>query len=107
MTLSEFQRQQKIWADHNFPGNDWTSPMLGLTEELGELAHALLKQKQKIRGTHAEHEAAAQDAVGDLMVYLADLCSKRGWDFQAIVEKTWAHVASRDWIKFPKNGVTE
>jgi hypothetical protein len=67
------------WVARNFPpgpddipGND---SILGVVEELGELAHAHLKAKQGIRGTQAEHDAAAKDAIGDITVYLLGVMS--------------------------------
>jgi NTP pyrophosphatase (non-canonical NTP hydrolase) len=77
---------------------------MGVVEEVGELSHALLKQEQGIRGAHDEHERLAQDAVGDTIVYLADLCTRRGWDLSAIVEATWAEVSRRDWKANPATG---
>ncbi len=78
---------------------------MGLVEEIGELHHHLLKQEQGIRGTWEEHEEAAQDAVGDTIMYALDLCEERGWDLQAIVEKTWAHISQWDWVTDPQRGV--
>lgn len=73
-------------------------------EELGELCHAHLKQEQGIRGTAAQHEAKAKDAIGDILIYLADYTAGRGWDLQAIVEDTWAEVSRRDWRANPADG---
>lgn len=64
-----------------------------------KLSHALLKQKQNIRGTAEEHEAAAKDAVGDIVVFLAELCNARGWDLELIASETWSQVRRRDWRK--------
>lgn len=64
------------WVARNFPGdNDGRQSILGCVEELGELAHAHLKEEQGIRGTPEEHQAAAQDAIGDLTVYLLGVMS--------------------------------
>lgn len=108
-TLSMLQSEHKAWSAYNFPANvnDYNVPFKGIVEELGELSHSLLKQEQKIRGTHAEHEANAQDALGDMMIYMLDLCNKRGWDLGEILAKTWNQVKTRDWQKFPKNGRNE
>jgi NTP pyrophosphatase (non-canonical NTP hydrolase) len=43
----------------------------GVIEEIGELFHAVLKDAQGIRGTHAEHIAAMKDAIGDALVYMS------------------------------------
>jgi hypothetical protein len=162
--------ERNDWVKHNFPNPHIPNPgesVLGCMEELGELVHALLKAAQNIRGTAAEHEADAKDAVGDLSVYLmgvmsycghaADesrsfatgstfnlgywvgrlaqtydnkdlpgafsleskyiapidnivhclrlLCQSNGWNYDQLVNDTWAAVKRRDWIKYPKDGL--
>lgn len=104
-TLSDLQAEQKAWSEYNFPNSKtYQHPYMGVVEEMGELSHSFLKQEQKIRGTWQEHEVNAMDAVGDMMVYLMDLCTKRGWDLGAITQETWDAVKQRDWQKFPGNG---
>jgi NTP pyrophosphatase (non-canonical NTP hydrolase) len=97
MNLRQLQAELAPWVAHNFGDRPWQQPLMGVAEEVGELNHALLKQWQGIRGMREEHEAAAKDAVADIVIYLADLCNARGWDFGAIVEETWARVSKRDW----------
>jgi NTP pyrophosphatase (non-canonical NTP hydrolase) len=63
------------WVAKNFPDSYKTDTLLGVVEELGELAHAHLKSKQGIRGTQSEHDEAAKDAIGDLVVYLLGVIS--------------------------------
>jgi NTP pyrophosphatase (non-canonical NTP hydrolase) len=72
-------------------------------EELGELAHAHLKQEQGIR-SNEDHDAAARDAIGDVVIYLMDYCSVRGWDFSDCVSEAWGDVSERDWIANPATG---
>lgn len=97
MNLRQLQTELAPWVARNFGAVPWQMPLMGVSEEVGELNHALLKQWQGVRGTAAEHEAAAKDAVGDIVVFLANLCIQRGWDFGAIVEETWAKVSRRDY----------
>lgn len=104
MTLRKLQQQQRAWVRHNFPSRHDYYSLLGVVEELGELSHAHLKMRQGIRGTKAEHEAAAKDAVGDLVIFLADYCTAMGFDLEACVTETWREVRKRDWIADPKNG---
>tara|TARA_Y100000310_G_scaffold36505_1_gene34346 strand:- start:75 stop:866 length:792 start_codon:yes stop_codon:yes gene_type:complete len=92
------QREQVEWVKHNFGERPSWQPLLGAVEELGELAHAHLKQEQGIR-LHEDHEANAKDAVADVTIYLLDYCSSRGWDFVDLVVSTWAAVRKRDWKK--------
>jgi NTP pyrophosphatase (non-canonical NTP hydrolase) len=79
---------------------------MGMSEELGELNHALLKQEQGIRGTPEEHEEAAKDALADLWIYSLDLCNRRGWDAAKILNMTWDQVVQRNWVKCPVTGLT-
>ena len=110
MTLQEIQQEHKVWATRNFGearDREYWHAFAGVVEEVGELSHAILKQEQSIRGTWDKHEALAQDAVGDIIIYLIDLCNLRGWDISAILHTTWNHVKRRDWNKDPVNGGSE
>lgn len=104
--LSRLQTAQGRWVAHNFPNENPHSPLLGLTEEVGELAHAHLKREQKIRGTEAEHQAAAADAIGDIVIYLASYCNRNGYDLETCVGEAWVEVRDRDWKKYPTDGRT-
>lgn len=98
MTLKEIQNEHKEWVDRNF-GEDrpaWHA-LLGLVEEVGELAHSYLKREQNIRGTKAEHTAKIKDAVGDIVIYLLDFCNKEGLDLTDVTKDVWDHVKNRDW----------
>lgn len=108
MTLANIQGEQKAWVAYNFPDSRplWVSA-LGVSEEAGELCHAVLKQSQDIRGSKEGHDDEILDAIGDITIYLMDLCNKLGWNFEAVVEQTWKQVKQRDWQKFPTNGRTE
>jgi NTP pyrophosphatase (non-canonical NTP hydrolase) len=104
LTFRRLQSEVRAWSVRNFGDRATHQPLLGAMEELGELSHAHLKQEQGIRGTAAEHEAAAKDAVGDLIIYLADYVAGRGWDLQEIMEDTWEIVGRRDWTANKLNG---
>ena len=106
--LGLLQLQVGAWAESNFPCADeprsWLRCTLGVCEEAGELAHAILKREQGIRGTPDEHDEAAQDAIGDICIYLMDLCYRKGWNFDVILKKTVEQVLKRDWVANPKEG---
>lgn len=104
MTFRQLQDEQRPWVEHNFPGREPYYPLLGAVEEIGELAHSHLKRVQGIRGTEADHDAAAMDAVADTIIFLADYCSAMGYDLQDVMEETWAKVRQRDWRRDPLNG---
>lgn len=98
--LAQMQIELKEWQEHNFPGREAWEPLVGLQEELGELAHAHLKQHQGIRDSPEKLEAQARDAVGDILIYLADYCNARGFNLPACMNQAWAEVKQRDWAKW-------
>lgn len=105
--LIRFQAEHEVWERHNFGEVPWWQPALGVSEEVGELHHALLKAEQGIRGSAEDHDAAAQDAVGDVVVYLTALCTARGWSLADILRDTWAEVQARDWKTNATDGSTD
>ncbi len=107
MDLRRLQHEHRQWLHHNFGEQQEHDALLGLIEEVGELAHAHLKAQQQIRGSLEEHRAAAKDAIGDIVIYLASYCTTNGYDLANCVARTWYVVKDRDWIKYPKNGVSE
>lgn len=159
-------KERNEWVEKNFPPK-LEPPLestMGIMEEAGELAHSHLKELQGIRGTAAEHQANARDAIGDISVYLLGVmnakdvrpqlaattvvgldsdrtllhigrlvglicecisedsvqflgwkvsalvramdhyCLQRGWDYDEIVNSTWAQVKQRDWVANPLDG---
>lgn len=128
LTLKQLQGAQRAWVKHNFPDRTAHGPLLGVTEELGELAechdepsahiqelmkvlgrlsHAHLKNEQGIRGSELKHYRDKIDAVADIIIFLADYCTVNEIDLQTAVEKTWAQVSKRDWQKDALTGVSQ
>ena len=109
MNLEIFQQEVYDWSVKNFGlDEDPDIRVFGMVEELGELCHALLKSKQSIRRIDDKRaRELVEDAIGDLMVYVADYCARTGLDLDLIVFKTWAEVKTRDWRKFPGDGRTK
>ena len=101
MYLGKIQDEVKEWTDRNFPYGEWWQSLLGVGEEVGELNHALLKQHQGIRALDEDLEDEARDAVGDIVIYLMDLCNRRGWDLEKIIALTWDLDKARDWKNNP------
>lgn len=105
MTLTELQAEVKQWVAANFPKPHYPyRPILGAVEELGELAHAFLKKDQGVR-VDENHDAAMTDAVGDIIIYLADFCNQTDRDLDDIVDQVWDKVSQRDWKKNPVSGI--
>ena len=103
--IEAWQDEHRMWLRHNFPDQDPYEPLLGLMEEVGELAHAHLKHKQGIRGLAGlEAQAAKIDAVGDIFVYLMSYCNANDIDLETAITDTWAQVRERDWQADPTKG---
>lgn len=105
-TLRDLQREHDAWEAANFPPEVSTvlHSYIGVTEEVGELGHAILKMAQGIRGSEEEHRMAAYDACGDILVYLVGVAGKLGFSLQDALEYAWAQVRNRDWKANPLDG---
>jgi NTP pyrophosphatase (non-canonical NTP hydrolase) len=103
--MERIQRELHEWRQNNFPGTSTAGDQfMGMVEEMGELAHAMLKQRQRIRGSFEEHEAAQKDAIADLTIFMMGFCSAKGWNFQRVVEDTANDIMRRDWAVNPLTG---
>jgi len=103
-TIEQIQREQFEWSRRNFGDKPSWQPLMGVVEELGELAHAHLKQHQGIR-TNEDHTLNARDAIGDIVIYLMDYCNLHGWDLETITDEVWEKVNKRDWKKNTEDGL--
>lgn len=117
---AQLQRTLADWQMRNFGMVPVASTALGVAEELGELAHALvgmtqcagrlchavLKAEQQIRGYDDESRLRAEacDAIGDLTIYAMQVCSRLRIDYEEAVFKTAEQVMKRDWRAAPKDG---
>lgn len=110
MNLKEFQKEVVQWSDYNFGesrGIDAAKDrLLGVQEEVGELSHAILKLTQGIR-MGEDHIGNAKDAVGDIMIYLADFCGKMGFCLDTCITDAWDVVKQRNWKNNPITGKAE
>jgi len=104
MDFDTLQSVVKKWATHNFPNTKPYQPLLGVAEEVGELCHAHLKIEQGIRKCSQEDKF---DAVGDIIIYLADYCNRNDISMEHAVLFAWENASKRDWIKYSSNGVSE
>lgn len=105
-SFSELQAVAAEWRSRNFPGIDMANDsLIGMMEELGELAHAYLKQKQNIR-TGEDLRAKEEDAIGDILIFMCGYCSGRDISLFEAVNRCWQEVKDRDWLAYPENGRT-
>ena len=104
--IRTIQFESADWRRKNFPEEHRTAALqvLGVCEEAGELAHAVLKMTQGIRGTEAEHRADAADALGDIFIYMCGVADELNIDLEAEIKETWQRVAMRDWTTNPGDG---
>lgn len=97
------QREHREWREANFPAAEAWEALLGLQEEVGELAHAHLKSKWGIRGMTGDALFAAKmDAVGDIFIYLMSYADTNALDLQDCIQTTWDRVLKRDWVADPE-----
>jgi len=101
MTLSELQRIASEWSRKNFGehfGSGYRN-LLGVSEEVGELCHAQLKGEQGIRHTPEEIVKMKKDAVGDILVFLANYCDSQKLDMMECAQVAIDEILKRDWRK--------
>lgn len=101
------QMEHETWQRQNF-GEAATAAnsFLGMVEELGEMAHAMLKHAQEIRGMGAKHALLEKviDAHCDLIIFSYGVANDLGYDLEGELEKTWARVKNRNWVDDPERG---
>lgn len=105
--IQAFQREHREWVAYNFPNAEPWMPVMGMAEEIGELQHACLKLHQGIRGDRDEHIKEMADAIGDVFIYMSDVCTKFGLDLETCIQVAWEEVKQRDWQKNHGDGVTK
>ena len=103
--MSQLQERLGAWQREQFKSADRKDLALGIMEELGELARAILKNSQGIRGYDdpKKYLSEAGDAIGDLVIYAINEATKLELDFETLLVLTAAEVMGRDWLKFPLN----
>lgn len=106
ITLAAFNALHHHWTEHNFPNATPWEPLVGMVEELGELAHAHLKGVQSIRHTAKEIHKMKIDAIGDILVYLSHYCRLQNIDPEEALWTAWLQIKDRDWKKNPLNAAT-
>lgn len=75
--------------------------MLNLVEEVGELARALLKRKQGIRGTREEWDTEVHKEIGDVFISLLAVAHHEGLEALRCAADRWWDVKQRNWTTDP------
>lgn len=99
--LSDLQVALARWQANEFGTSTHEHLALGVCEESGELAHAVLKHAQGIRGLGDPdaYREAAGDALADVAIYAIQLATALRLDFGALLLATAERVMERKWRK--------
>lgn len=83
LTFTQLQRESKAWVARNFGNRPLHQPVLGLAEEYGELIAA-------------DKLVDIQDAVADIVIFLADFCNSCNIDMEhlRINSETFAYTVT-------------
>jgi NTP pyrophosphatase (non-canonical NTP hydrolase) len=103
--MSKLQVRLYRWQVKHFDNQDSWRLFVGAVEEMGELARAILKNAQKIRGFDDKQKflEASGDAIADIIVYLTQLATNLRLDIGQLFYETAKVVMERDWTKHPKD----
>lgn len=96
--INTLQKDLQAWQAENFPPENRTLELLtlGVCEEAGELAHAVLKSKQGIRNMG---EADIIDACCDTIIYSLQVLSAMNVQAGPALSSTATQVMKRNWKK--------
>lgn len=94
--ISLRQTELAAWQEEIFGDTTSERMCLGMQEELGELAHCLLKRKQRIReGTHSDLKEKIADAVADVMIFGIQLLHVEGLDAELVFSEVAEKILKR------------
>lgn len=98
------QKELADWQEYNFGISSVEDMVLGMSEELGELAHWILKRKQGIREGANGNDCKAEiaDAFADVVVFGIQAMTYEGIDAEDAFSNTVMKVLKRDWRNNPQ-----
>jgi NTP pyrophosphatase (non-canonical NTP hydrolase) len=96
--LEEVQNQSRAWRAEAYPETrNIELQALGVCEEAGELAHAVLKYKQGIRGYDRDKtRKEVADAIGDIVIYACGVADQLDIKVSDAIYEAWQHVKERN-----------
>lgn len=95
--ISKMQSEIGEWIVENFGPEDPVVAGLVLAEETGELARAVAKMTQGIRGTKLDWLNQASLEIGDVMISLLSVAHALGIEAEEAIEGRWRFIQQRDW----------
>lgn len=104
--ISQVQLEVGKWKQENFPEEIPAQTLMGVVEEVGELCHLQLCGEQGRREGKDPKSLPTlkMDAVGDIVVFLAQYCNSQSLDLEHCVEVTWNKVKHRTRANYPEGG---
>lgn len=102
LSFNDYQKKAHETAD--YPSGeiggavkvDYLYPVMGLSEEAGEVAGKFAKAVRDSNGfISPERKTEIEKELGDVLWFLAEVCTVLGTDFESIAEKNLAKLASR------------
>lgn len=97
-SILDVQGESREWRAEAYPETrNVELQALGVCEEAGELAHAVLKYKQGIRGYDREKtRAEVADAIGDIFIYACGVADQLDINVTEAIVDAWRHVKERN-----------
>lgn len=96
MTFDDYQKKSRKTVIYPKPGKNYLFPMLGLIGEAGELANYVKKVvRDDDNKMSAETKERITKELGDVLWYLAQLCSEMKVSFSDLAEQNLDKVLSR------------
>ena len=109
--MERWQGPLAEWQARELPCEDKARQVLrlalGVSEEAGEVARCVLKADQQIRGGAEAWRARLGGEIGDVVVYLLQLASVEGLDFEECVEGAVSKVLARRFATSPPSPPVE
>lgn len=96
MTFEEYQKQSRTTAIYPNQGNNYIYPTLGLCGESGEVAEKIKKLIRDDNGIVTdEKKEEIKKELGDIMWYLAQLCTEFGLNMDDVAAGNLEKLFSR------------
>jgi NTP pyrophosphatase (non-canonical NTP hydrolase) len=96
------QTEISEWSIRNEFNNTLEIQALQLAEEVGEIARAIVKRHQGIRGTFDEWTSKLRDELGDAFISLVNLADIAGFDLMTVAVLRWQTISKRDFRADPQ-----
>ncbi len=96
MEFSEYQRKSRETAIYPDLGKNFIYPALGLAGETGEVLEKIKKALRDERGVVSEERRAQiEKELGDVLWYMAQLCTELGLDLDRVARRNLEKLLDR------------